>query len=711
MKKKISYILLLASVFAMASCGETTSNSESVSSSGSISNSTSNKPSEITSESTSSKPSNSTSDSVSSKPSNSTSDSVSTKPSNSTSDSVSKPSTSVAPQPVFDIPSSISEIKANIDATKIKGYSFEDDSSKKANGDVTFNKNEILIKGKATVEDDGSLETGDLLIYKGFNDTTFYDIENYLGKHAKRKNIVSNVEDEKAQISLDDAKKEIDGVMYNKTWFQKNISNILVDGATFTSKTRDDFYELTVTFVNNRTINKAKLSFDENNQLLEGQLESNTWPSDNFDSETNEPIDASQKPTSSSKYKATFVLGEDNKEEITFDVSKYYITSIDEFYVSSYSDKENNDGKAEAGQYVDVRINKFSPATALNVDEFKIVESSDTSVIEINSFAGSAKAIKSGEATLTIADPIRSVSVTKKVTVTSPSLNSIWISITNKTLKVDDTATIKIEAYPTASEEELEAISSDPTVVEIGGISADRKSLSIKGLKEGTSNITVRSKNNPDVISRALTITVEKKQDEQSNWLIGTWTHKVADFDTTFTFSANGTGSVKKDAGVVVPNEATFNWSYDGTTIVFSSWDSEENMLKTPEGISISEDKKSITLTMPSTNADGDYEDVNMTLTKAMWLVGTWVSDDDDFGTTTLVLNEDGTGTIKNGRTSTYKLTWEFDGTTLSFPEDGWESNYYWVNKIISLSEEQDKLEIRFEDDEGYYPVTFTRAQ
>ena len=464
MKKKISYILLLASVFAMASCGETTSNSGSVSSSGSISNSTS------------------------SKPSNSTSDSVSTKPSNSTSDSVSKPSTSVAPQPVFDIPSSISEIKTNIDATKIKGYSFEDDSSKKANGDVTFNKNEILIKGKATVEDDGSLETGDLLIYKGFNDTTFYDIENYLGKHAKRKNIVSNVEDEKAQISLDDAKKEIDGVMYNKTWFQKNVSNILVDGATFTSKTRDDFYELTVTFVNNRTINKAKLSFDENNQLLEGQLESNTWPSDNFDSETNEPIDASQKPTSSSKYKATFVLGEDNKEEITFDVSKYYITSIDEFYVSSYSDKENNDGKAEAGQYVDVRINKFSPATALNVDEFKIVESSDTSVIEINSFAGSAKAVKSGEATLTIADSIRSVSVTKKVTVTSPSLNSIWISITNKTLKVDDTATIKIEAYPTASEEELEAISSDPTVVEIGEI-VDRKSLSIKGLKEGTSNI------------------------------------------------------------------------------------------------------------------------------------------------------------------------------------------------------------------------------
>lgn len=676
MKKQISYILLLASVFAMASCGETTSNSGSVSTSGSISNSTS------------SKPSNSASESASS-----------------------KPSASVAPQPVFDIPSSISEIKTNIDATKIKGYTFEDDSSKKANGDVSFNKNEILIKGKSTFENEGSLETGDLLIYKGFNDTTFYDIENYLGKHAKRKNIVSNVENETTQISLDGAKKEIDSVMYNKTWFQNNVSKILVDGATFTSKTREDFYELTVTFVNNRTINIATLSFDKDNQLLEGKLESNTWPADNFDSETNEPIDASQKPTSSSKYKATFVLGEDNKEEITFDVSKYYITSIDEFYVSSYSDKENNDGLAQAGQYVDVRINKFSPATALNVDEFKIVESSDTSVIEINSFTGSAKAVKSGEATLTIADPIRSVTVTKKVTVKSPSLNSIWISITNKTLKIDDTATIKIEAYPTESDEKLEAISSDPTVVEIGEISADRKSLSIKGLKEGTSNITVRSKNNPDVISRALTITVEKKQDEQSNWLIGTWTHKVADFDTTFTFSSNGTGSVKQDAGVAVPNEATFNWSYNGTTIVFSSWVSEENMLKTPKEISISEDKESITLTMPSTNADGEYEDVNMTLTKAMWLVGTWVSDDDDLGKVTIVLNKDGTGTIKQGTKKAYNLTWSYDGKNLSFPKSGWKWSSYSVSSVISISEQNEKFVIRFEDDYDYYQASFTKAQ
>lgn len=649
MKKQLSYVLLLASVFAMAGCDNTSNGSQ-------------------------------------------------------------QPSPSVKPTPVFDIPTSIDQIKANVEATKFKGYSFEDDSSKKASGTVSFNKNEILVKGTASFEDEGSLEKSDLLMYRGFNNSTFYDIETYLGKHAKRKNIVSEVKDEKNQILLDDAKKELDNVTYNKNWFQNNISKILVEGATFTSKSEDDFYKLTISYVSGHTVNNAVLSFDEDNQLVEGSMVSSTWPSDNFDEEKKAPIDPDQKPSSSSSYKATFVLGEDNKEEITFDVSKYYVTSIDEFYVSSYSDKEKNDGKAKAGDYVDLRITKFSPSTALNVDEFKIVESSNPSVIEINSITGSAKAVKSGEATLTIADSIRSVSVTKKVTVTSPSLNSIWISITNKTLKVDDTATIKVEAYPVESTEELEAISSNPDVVEIGEI-VDRKSLSIKGLKEGTSDITVRSKVNNSVVSKTLTITVEKKQDEESKWLIGTWTHKVTGFDTTFTFNANGTGSVTQDAGVAVPNEATFNWSYDGTTIKFSDWYSEEGLLKTPTNISVSEDKESITLTMKSTNEDGNSEDVKMTLTKAMWLVGTWVSDDEDLGKITIVLNKDGTGTIKQGTKRSYNLTWSYDDKKLSFPKDGWKWSSYSVSSVISISEQNKKFVIRFEDDYGFYQASFTKAQ
>ena len=510
MKKQLSYVLLFASVFAMAGCDNTSNGSQ-------------------------------------------------------------QPSPSVKPTPVFDIPTSIEQIKANVEATKFKGYSFEDDSSKKASGTVSFNKNEILVKGTASFEDEGSLEKSDLLMYRGFNDSTFYDIETYLGKHAKRKNIVSEVKDEKAQILLNDAKKELDNVTYNKNWFQNNISKILVDGATFTSKTEDDFYKLTISYVSGHTVNNAVLSFDEDNQLVEGSMVSSTWPSDNFDEEKKAPIDPDQKPSSSSSYKATFVLGEDNSEEITFDVLKYYVASIDEFYVSSYSDKEKNDGKAKAGEYVDFRITKFSPATALNVDEFKIVESSDPTVIEISSVTGSAKAIKDGESTLTISDPIGSVKVTKKVTVTSPSLNYIYLSIPNvskNTIKVDDTATIKIEAYPVESTEELEAISSNPDVVEIGEI-VDRKSLSIKGLKEGTSDITVRSKSNPSV-SKVLTITVEKKQEEtELSWLIGTWFKDDWELgEVTLVLNADGSGTFKAGYFSIVK----FKWTFDDNTLTFKEW-------------------------------------------------------------------------------------------------------------------------------------------
>lgn len=544
MKKQLSYVLLLASVFAMAGCDNTSNGSQ-------------------------------------------------------------QPSPSVKPTPVFDIPTSIDQVKANVEATKFKGYSFEDDSSKKASGTVSFNKNEILVKGTASFEDEGSLEKSDLLMYRGFNNSTFYDIETYLGKHAKRKNIVSEVTDEKAQILLDDAKKELDNVTYNKNWFQNNISKILVEGATFTSKSEDDFYKLTISYVSGHTVNNAVLSFDEDNQLVEGSMVSSTWPSDNFDEEKKAPIDPDQKPSSSSSYKATFVLGEDNKEEITFDVSKYYVTSIDEFYVSSYSDKEKNDGKAKAGDYVDLKITKFSPSTALNVDEFKIVESSNPSVIEINSFTGSAKAVKAGESTLTISDPIESFKVTKKVTVESPSLNYIYLSIPAKTIKVDDTATIKIEAYPVESTEELEAISSNPDVVEIGEI-VNRKSLSIKGLKEGTSDITVRSKSNPSV-SKVLTITVEKKQEEtELSWLIGTWKYVGDDYDylreATLILSADGNASIKCNLGA----EIEFKWTYDGTKLTVTGAKSSAYEISRISSVS----KNGITIVIA--DEDGDYDPITL---------------------------------------------------------------------------------------------------
>lgn len=571
MKKSISYILLLSSVFALASCNNTTSN-------GSASNSTSG----------------------------------ALTPSTSTSPSVS-PSTSVVPE--IKLPTTIEEVKSDIEATKYKGFSFEDNSSKKSTGNVSFNQNEVLVKGKATFDEEG---TSDILIYKGFNDKTYYNIENYIGKFARRRNIVQEVTDDNSQITLDDAKEELNDITYGKTWFQDKLLNIFIDGTTFVANKKSDDYQVVVTSSKTYTVNKATLIFDKDHQLVSGEVTSSTWPKDNFDETKHEPIDADQKPTSSSTYKATYELGEDNSTQITFDVDKYYITSIDEFYVSSFSDKATNDGKAKAGEYVDLSITKFSPATALNVDDFKIISSSNPDVIEISSFTGSVKAVKTGQSELTISDPIRSVTVTKIVNVESPSLTAIWLSITNKTINVNQSATITVQAYPTESSEELEAISSNPNVVEVGEISSDRTSLPIKGLQEGTSDITVRSKTNPSMTSRVLTITVTKEQEEQdTSWLIGTWNYKAGSFDTTFKFNSDSTGSVtQKVTGIAYDNEATFKWSYDGTTIKISSWYSEEGTLKQPTKITISNDKNTISLAMRSENEDGDFETVNAQLTK-----------------------------------------------------------------------------------------------
>ena len=111
-------------------------------------------------------------------------------------------------------------------------------------------------------------------------------------------------------------------------------------------------------------------------------------------------------------------------------------------------------------------------------------------------------------------------------------------------------------------------------------------------------------------------------------------------------------------------------------------------------------------------DAEGSPIDLKAELKKindTSWLVGTWNADDDDFGTTVLVFNADGTGTIKNGSYSPRKITWKYENNTLSFPESGWTPTTYWVSKVVSVS--KDRIVIDFEDDESFYNgVAFTKA-
>ena len=91
------------------------------------------------------------------------------------------------------------------------------------------------------------------------------------------------------------------------------------------------------------------------------------------------------------------------------------------------------------------------------------------------------------------------------------------------------------------------------------------------------------------------------------------------------------------------------------------------------------------------------------------WLVGTWNTDDEDFGAAVLVFKADGTGTIKVSFGSPRKITWKYENNTLSFPESGWTLTTYWVRKVVFVS--KDRIVIDFEDDESFYNgVAFTKA-
>lgn len=124
--------------------------------------------------------------------------------------------------------------------------------------------------------------------------------------------------------------------------------------------------------------------------------------------------------------------------------------------------------------------------------DFKFTLSSNPEVVVITDF-GYAKCLKEGTATVTIKDLANNISLTKDITVETPALTSIWLSTSNKNLTVGDKQTIKIEALPVDSKDELEVFSSANDVLSVGTIS-NRTSVEVTALKAGNATITVRSK-------------------------------------------------------------------------------------------------------------------------------------------------------------------------------------------------------------------------
>lgn len=608
------------------------------------------------------------------------------------------------------LPSTVEEILTNVQATSYCGFDFEEKGDAKANGRVLFSENDLWVSGKATFEEEGVVN---MLIYQGKRGNDFFDIENYVGVHARKKHIVAEVTDGNTQIAESAWKEKLSEPHYNANWFQDSLTSLFEHNPSLSVKEAGTEYTATLSsYLGGTSILEGTLRFETaTNTFLGGTLTQNKWGDDNFNAEQKAPIDADQKPEQSSVKIAELLSEKPSGAE--FDPAPYFVSSIDEFYVSSYSDYQANNLKAEAGSYVSLHLEKVSPATAINDRDIKIIATSDPEVISVDSFTGSVKALKPGSAKLTISDPLGEVTKEVTVTVTSPALKALYLYADQSTLKPGDTSNLRVEFYPETSLEAFEAVSSAPDVVQVISIAADRKSVQIKALKAGTAEITLHSVANPSIkTSKAVKITVKEPAPEvDTTWIVGKWSYSSSSYDVTFTFNKDKTGDVLLVIDDDLENKATFNWTYDGVAIAFSNWKCPSSgYVDTIKSITLAANAASFKATLTFDDEDGYDTTRTWTLTKekedVSWLVGTWKPEDENVPC--FVFNADGTGKFKASYYGgEYDFTWTYAAGVLSFPKDGWKDQMETIKTVKSAS--ASGITVQIDDGEEVYIVTVVK--
>ena len=608
------------------------------------------------------------------------------------------------------LPSTVEEILANVQATSYCGFDFEEKGDAKANGRVLFSENDLWVSGKATFEEEGVVN---MMIYQGKRGNDFFDIENYVGVHARKKHIVAEVTDSNTQIAESAWKEKLFEPRYNANWFQDSLTSLFEHNPSLSVKEAGTEYTATLSsYLGGTSILEGTLRFETaTNAFLGGTLTQNKWGEDNFDAEKKTPIDTDQRPEQSSVKIAELLSEKPSGAE--FDPAPYFVSSIDEFYVSSYSDYRANNLKAEAGSYVNLHLEKVSPATAINDRDIKIIATSDPEVISVDSFTGSVKALKPGSAKLTISDPLGEITKEVTVTVTSPALTALYLYADQSILKPGDTSNLRVEFYPEASLEAFEAVSSAPDVVQVISIAADRKSVQIKALKAGTAEIALHSVANPSIkTSKAVKITVKEPAPEvDTSWIVGKWSYSSSSYDVTFTFNKDKTGDVLLVIDDDLENKATFNWTYDGVAIAFSNWKyPSSGYVDTIKSIALEANATSFNATLTFDDADGYDSTLTRTLTKekedVSWLVGTWKPEDENFPC--FVFNADGTGKFKASfYGGEYGFTWTYAAGVLSFPKEGWKDQSETIKTVKSAS--ASGITVQIDDGEEVYIATVVK--
>lgn len=636
---------------------------------------------------------------------------------------------------IVDPSEQLKQIESNILNTKFNGYSFEDKEKKITNASIKFYKNEVFLTGHAVFEEEGDT---DFVTYKGLFADKYYDVDSYSGKHARIKDIVEGevaFEDQNYKITAKNAKSDFDSVKYTKDWFVGDLLSFFKEENKPTAKVNEANNKQNVSleaYGGGTKTMSAEISFDENRNLLGGSVSVIDWGKDNFDSQTLRPYDKDQEPVSSSDKKATLSLGEitGNDTDVSVDLSPYFVSSIDDFDIKGYSDGIKS-GTANVDDSIDVNVNSFTPKTALNAGDIKILSSDNEEVVKFNESTNSFKALKPGTANLTVGLRNSEVKATKQITVLTPTLRTIWISAKAKTIDTGATFKATLELLPAdvasnyTKDDFNVIISGDSEAIRFDSFSDDLTELNFTALKATKDNapakVNVALKDGSKTSNTITFIVKDPIIEQDKTWLVGTWkaTNTITNsyneetvYESTVKFFNDNIGTItQKVTDVAWDNEASFTYAYDGETIIIKTWTGDDyNTIKKPTSIIVSSDKSTITVVLLSQDWNEDYNEITIELKKDVdlsWLVGKWnASEDDDMSATSLTFNLDFTGTA---RFTTYggdiKFTYTYDGTNLAL---NLNSTIYAYKKTVSVS--KTKLVIQFEDDEASFTSNLTKA-
>lgn len=630
-------------------------------------------------------------------------------------------SSSTPIDPVVNLPENLDDLNDLL--TKASQTTYQtlewEDNSDNTSGTVVFYQNEVLEEGQKK-DVDGTIS---YLQYHGFDDNFYYELDTLYYPTAKKYQLTEEQEyDSYTQKTKEEAQSLVHKITHdcadwfiNKSKETYTLSYLVEDKIEFFAQRNDDTYTVVVESVTEtgyRTY-RSSYEFDFENNFISGEFLSQQWSEDNFDSEKHEVIDPSLTPVSSNHRKVNVQAGPlQENPSLSIDKSQYFISSLDEVYVSSYFDSEEHKNECTVGSMITLYIESFAPTTALDVDSYNIVSSSNPNVIGKKSDTSSFYyALSEGQSDLTISDPFGTTSKIITVQVSYADLESMNVYCSDTQLYVGDSTEISVSPYPSSAKLDYTISCEEDTLIDYT-TSEDLSTITVNAKSKGTATIVLTSVENPSITASVILEIIEKPTD--LSWLIGTWKFDDGDFDCTVIFNDDFTGSIQQEvSGIAYPNEASFEYTYDGTTLSITKWEEDDyGTIRKPSSITVNDEKNVITLVAQSMDADEFYVNLTMTLEKEQpaidvnWLIGTWVDEDEGF---TFTFNNDFTGTLQSGPYSSSSFTWNYDGTTLSFDE--WTDNYIYKPEAgdITIDDSKTKITMELEDDYEYYTANLVK--